>query len=338
MASQPTETVLGGSVRWQASDGGGYCVSFSLGNKLTKSKYFGSTKFGTKEAALREAENYRRTMSAKLGKTKTVTIPTILRPDVPIPDTVIEYTSGFLDGDGCVSVCKGRCRARASIGFSQSSASGEPEVLRFLQSYYGGNIYHHHRSADNSAHRPSYDMRLPSDCVEPFVRQVLPRCVIKVPQVQLVLDYVTGRIGETVAMEQSKRLHAEYGKQVDLARDRITPAYTAGILDAEGCVMLDNGRVRVSIAQRCPEFLRALQSVYGGSVISPQRDIKFYGPTAVSLLRAVEPFLHVKKEQVRLALAYVDRYPTKSLTKRSVEQMEDCAVATASMKRLKHCT
>lgn len=335
--SQPTKIVLGGCLHWIGRGGGGQ-GSYGVLFRLKPGKYFSSIKFGSKEAALRAAEHYWRTMSAELGLTKIVPIP-MIQLGVPIPDAVIQYAGGFMDGDGSIGIytSPGGRRARATINFTQSSASGEPEVFRFLRFFYGGNIYVVDRSVHNSAHRAGYTMHLPSDCIEPFARQVLSRCVIKPPQLQLLLDYLAGSVCETVAVEQSKRLHAEYGDQVDLARDRITPAYTAGIFDAEGCVMLREGCLQVCITQKCPDFLRAVQSVHGGSVRSDASEIRFFGPTAVSLLRAVEPHLHVKKAQVQLALAYVDQYPPKKGTKRSVEQMEDCGVATASIKQLKRC-
>jgi len=87
------------------------------------------------------------------------------------------------------------------------------------------------------------------------------------------------------------------------------PAYIAGFVDAEGCVSLVRTCARLSIGQKWPAILEAIQRQYGGSITRrydaqyTKSEWRIYGPSCRALLCVLQPFIFEKAEQVVLALS-----------------------------------
>lgn len=95
--------------------------------------------------------------------------------------------------------------------------------------------------------------------------------------------------------------------------------YLAGFFDGEGCIGLSvNGRWKhvnlyLQIANTNEAILFEIQECFGGCMSKPRvvgtkcklaRQLKFYGHEAAALLEKLQPLLHIKKEQARLALEF----------------------------------
>lgn len=110
-----------------------------------------------------------------------------------------------------------------------------------------------------------------------------------------------------------------------MADDRAFDAYAAGFFDADGCIMIARGGgatnpnwlLQVKVAQVVPHtgVLVLLADRYGGKLIKagaakPHHRQAFYwrlhGERAAAFLRAVLPWLTVKRERALLALEFHD--------------------------------
>jgi hypothetical protein len=94
--------------------------------------------------------------------------------------------------------------------------------------------------------------------------------------------------------------------------------YIAGLIDGEGCVTIHlrlqkstisphGYSVQVSIAQKRPKVLRMIRSLFGGHLAPPRKKCKVYILTythrkAEAILKAVLPYLIVKKREAEIAL------------------------------------
>lgn len=92
---------------------------------------------------------------------------------------------------------------------------------------------------------------------------------------------------------------------------RLRLAYLAGFFDGEGCVYPRNG-LQVSASQVDRRPLDMLQALFGGTIKTPalvegRRQMYYwvrYGKPAAVALRALLPWLVVKREQVEWAIEY----------------------------------
>lgn len=107
--------------------------------------------------------------------------------------------------------------------------------------------------------------------------------------------------------------------------DNTIVGYTAGIIDGEGCITISfqkysvkrnrsRHRLTVDVANTNRVLLEWLQKNWGGHIYEskPQKIIhkigyhwKLQGINTIELLRAVLPYLILKKEQALLALAFL---------------------------------
>ncbi len=97
-------------------------------------------------------------------------------------------------------------------------------------------------------------------------------------------------------------------------------AYLAGLFDGEGSVSVNMysqkpnyaGSLKVGISMTTPEPLRLCQRIFGGKVRlekyrnhwKPCSRWRLHGDRAETFLRAVEPYLIVKKDKAALALSF----------------------------------
>ena len=132
-------------------------------------------------------------------------------------------------------------------------------------------------------------------------------------------------------------------------------AWAAGIIDGEGCIILvrhkasakrktDSWLLRVDVGNCDARMLKKLLSLFGGHVVKkllrsdkymPQWRWYCNGPTAVSTLNSVLPYLVCKREQAEVALlsrAYL-RGKHESGNNVKLLQMEQCGNKLRTLKR-----
>ena len=99
--------------------------------------------------------------------------------------------------------------------------------------------------------------------------------------------------------------------------------WLAGFFDGEGCIYLQCDKrklavfgLQVSITQNDEPILKEIQSEFGGTVYrhSGRRCYRWRitSAPALSFLKAVQPYVRIKKEQVDLAIEFI-----KTLRKRN---------------------
>ena len=93
-------------------------------------------------------------------------------------------------------------------------------------------------------------------------------------------------------------------------------AYIAGIVDGEGCIIVathssGSNTIRVVVAMADPEPLQLCYNVFGGWAYKRKNTngrtlYSWYvqSKTALNVLRAIEPYIRGKREQVELALQF----------------------------------
>lgn len=107
-------------------------------------------------------------------------------------------------------------------------------------------------------------------------------------------------------------------------------AYVAGLIDGEGCIHLEcsrttyRPRVSVGMSQPALPLLKELQAEWGGTLYQARIQTAKWaaawtwhtgGPEAARLLRATQPYLRLKREQAREALAVHEIWEALTPTK-----------------------
>lgn len=102
-------------------------------------------------------------------------------------------------------------------------------------------------------------------------------------------------------------------------RTSMQDAWAAGFFDGEGCVFISKQvrsegkyteyKMRVSISQKSKTPLELIKQLYGGTISPHPSGWQWQCGSQIgaSFLRAIEPYLICKNDQVRLALEFQDR-------------------------------
>ena len=100
----------------------------------------------------------------------------------------------------------------------------------------------------------------------------------------------------------------QYLKSVPDVVGSLHQAYVAGFFDAEGCIRTQGSNLRVTIAQKDPAILHALQALFGGSVLKEKnRDNYCHTLCATNARKFLAVIQHnacEKHEQVQLGLKF----------------------------------
>lgn len=137
-------------------------------------------------------------------------------------------------------------------------------------------------------------------------------------------------------------------------------AWAAGILDGEGCIQLISrkgrtgprgvGRagfcLRVDVGNTDPRMLLKLKELFGGSAVSRRKTNRGYGTMpmwqwslgcaqAEAMLRAVLPWLVVKKEQADLAIISRELVQPSRRKKLTAAELAERQALSDQIKRLK---
>jgi hypothetical protein len=311
----------------------------------TKSKVFNWKKFGGKDKAREAAVDWKRRTNDELQLTKIETIP-LAQIEQP-SDEKQQYISGFFDGDGSV-VCT---RSKLAVIFGQSRNSGIPPVLTWIQKYYGGSI--RQQTKKKSAigkHRDAYVLQLNKRGQLRFLLPMLTdNCTLKQPQVSAALSLlkkipdgrVDGSANRSPFLVLDSKLKSQKTEYHSVAIDpkKLTPAYLAGLTDADGSVWMDD-TLHLSITKpSCPNLLDAIKITRGnGTVLGNQKYYQCRGDNAKAFIRDILPYSIVKKDQLELALTWRELQVSthkKGNKKREVDAQVKMDKLAESCKRLK---
>jgi DNA invertase Pin-like site-specific DNA recombinase len=232
-------------------------------------------------------------------------------------DEVPQYVAGFFDGDGCVSLSGDRLM----VGFGQCDVL----VLQWIQQQLGiGRITL--VRAETLTQRRAYYLRCYGFNALTLLRTMRPFLHVKAHAADIAIEYIT-TIGDTPAHVAKKRqlhdlLSEENNKQhrTVIQRPDMTPAYVAGLLDAEGCVRHN----KVSIAQKQdPSLLRELAAYFGGvGTITDTAWTVSRQEVMIRVLQQLLPYLTGKRAQAELALAYfVNRGAARPRLSRVIDEL-----------------
>lgn len=304
---------------------------------------------GNREQSYTEAETYRMRLSDDMNLTKTSVVPEI---KYFVVETDAQYIAGFFDGDGscCASSTK------LVLNFVQASNSGVPPVLNFIQDRYGKTSCQfkpevHDRRAIYSLTYTAFDQRKWD-----LTRDLCKYTIVKNKEVKFMWVYLNNRLTNIHAWktlhikEESQRLQNERKtlKVDDIDLNMLTYPYVAGLVDSDGCIRVtENGsNITVHVTQpSCPAILFALQKKFGGSVYEYKYEKQFASWSCSSamvheFLSGIFSFTIVKKQQIELALKYIDTLPLRTASgfKRKsmdIETVEQRTSITREIKRLK---
>lgn len=253
--------------------------------------------------------------------------------------------AGLFDGDGCVILenpTKKNPRQTPELQVSQSYNKGEPPELKWFQGVFQeGNI--HLKREVNGAVRKQWELNIQSTGgVTRVVNALLPRCIIKRPQLQAAAEYLTGGCVDMSVAPFLKALKTGH-HDVEIDPERITIPYVAGLFAAEGTVGLyavkrsKGYRLKSTIAQNsCIPLLHAIKKKMGIRCTVHSGYLAF-GPRATfELLSQIQPYLPrcQKRRQVRIVLDwYNDRTDSRTLC--GSEKEEQFAKTEEVAKKLK---
>lgn len=91
-------------------------------------------------------------------------------------------------------------------------------------------------------------------------------------------------------------------------------AYIAGIFDGEGCVHIDNAlKLRINISNNNTAVLKWIKCLFGGAVYiyATRKNNAQYiisGRSAIAMLKAILPYLRIKREKALKAIEYEKTY------------------------------
>lgn len=103
----------------------------------------------------------------------------------------------------------------------------------------------------------------------------------------------------------------------------MSPEYVAGFFDGEGCIHLSkNGQCKIMITQKQPEILYVMQKQFGGGVFAKRNKTGGYFHLQISkkelmldFLKAVTPYLFVKRAKAEIALQFLELTQSNSCRK-----------------------
>lgn len=128
--------------------------------------------------------------------------------------------------------------------------------------------------------------------------------------------------------------------------DKIIDAWMAGFFDGDGCVFINRQlkqpniihTLHVSVTQKHKQILKFIQNIYGGGISETNGYYIWYltGKNTVFFLKRIQKYLHVKSNQVKLALDFEElriRTHSKKLSINDVAQRDAYHWAIRKAKR-----
>lgn len=253
------------------------------------------------------------------------------------------YAAGFLDGECCFDIRSSKKpNGRTYYSIRARVAQVYPEVLYYLQSLFGGNVFHY--PSKNEKWKDKYELELSNLLVENLIEKIYQYSIVKKPQLDLLKEFIEIRKSqnsfrkseedfnrEQEIVRKIKSLNSEKTSIV-ISKDQREPveitdelaAYYAGFTDGEGCIGISkatnklggiNTNLTVQIAQCKPEVLEKLRDIFGGTSSTTTLNlnnkkqsncskITLVGKRAAEFLSFIEPYAVVKKNQILNGLSY----------------------------------
>jgi len=145
-----------------------------------------------------------------------------------LPDrSIVEWIVGFLDGDGCVKLSKGR--TNASVEVVQAHTGEEPPTtLQRIHRCYGGSF---HRMPGRNGARPQWRLCMSqSTHNHTLLRGIADHGIIKAPQAALLLDFFEEGLVNRGHVHKKLRLLKMCYHEIVVDESRLTPSYIGGFL------------------------------------------------------------------------------------------------------------
>lgn len=250
----------------------------------------------------------------------------------------LQWCAGMIDGDGCILIHHNPSKPYGGlyVKVSQStSADGVPEELSVIQKLLGGSILERPR---NPATKRAWNLNISCGGTNRAVIDLLDeRSIVKYDQVQVVLEYLRG--GRADPQKYIKILRSlRDGNGLSVPKGRVTRAYVAGLVSANGCVVMrEDGTPTVEISlPRCMPALETIRRRYGGKIY--RTGCLFWsGKEAMKILAKIRK--HVigpKRKQMDVIKQFRARYPIGRVgERRSQEEIKEAKAASAKVKELK---
>jgi len=102
------------------------------------------------------------------------------------------WLAGFFDGEGCVSLHKDKRHKRFSYVPAVALANKNFQVLREIQSAWGGYLRTVKRS-QTPPHQWTWTLHLPISCLRRFLLEILPFLKIKSEEARVLVDFLETR-------------------------------------------------------------------------------------------------------------------------------------------------
>lgn len=236
-----------------------------------------------------------------------------------------EYLGGFIDGDGCF-----RMNDIDAVQFYLSQAATKcPEILKKMHSTFGGKLRDRCRRI-----KKDYELIISSQReLLPLLRIGKKYCALKSDQAEVLYNYVIAiherkekklnaellefRHKSYLALKNMKKLESYQNVKIDAKR--VTPAYVAGLMDAEGCIDWD-GTIRVQISQKSnAQLLQCIKDRFQmGNITSTH--YKVYGTNANIFLSQLVNYTTMKRQQIEVVLRMREIQEEAGMCRRKTKQ------------------
>jgi hypothetical protein len=227
-------------------------------------------------------------------------------------DLSAKYLGGLFDGDGSFVIYKQPDGSGFNINivFAQSVVN----ILEILQHNFGGYIY---KGRKNINQRQQYSWRITGENCRKLLEKLHEGCILKYEQTKIFMDFLTlinlkdSFNLKYLLYQKLRQLNAKVIKNIQKPYDRVDMEYITGILDAEGCIMINKTlkTFRITISQKGDrELLNKIKTFLGiGEVYTyiwscGHQDIK-------QIVEQIEKKSIIKKEQLKCLISYLDTYP-----------------------------
>lgn len=302
-------------------------------------KTFTFSQFPSAEAAYSAAEKFRQETSDAHGL--TVSRPTMVGfwDDIKTctfnygGEEFAQYVGGFMDGDGCIHATADR---KIVVSISQAQQSSIPVILTFLQNHYGEGVLLH-VPAKLKNHRDMHVLRFYGQNALGILQDIADYGIVKRDQAASAIKFLRKDIKfeEVHSLLSSAKNLADY-QSVSILTERLTPAYIAGLFDAEGCVgVKGQTSIVVQLSQKqSPVLLEEITKLHGGSVIADERMLSG-GENAIRFLELIKPFCVHKLPQILCAMK-IQEFSKLHFRKRTPEDKKHASDLKAYVKAQKH--
>lgn len=223
-----------------------------------------------------------------------------------------EYLAGFIDGDGSIYVSNSKSSCSLCIGICQNIINFIEYINNFFEGK--GKIYE-----DKRKERIAYTIRFCGENTRPILELIKDCLIIKKPQCDLALQFLSltdyypkFEVGQKI--KELNKNKNEYSKNYNL----LTKNYLAGLFDAEGCItMKSDFSLRTKLTQKSDiQILHEINKRYNNKTKLDNYACIFWGEKCESFLKEIYPKSIIKKEQIKIALDYIDDIKERKTNKK----------------------